>query len=216
MSKSLPYLDWLKSLGCVVWLPLSEEGDLQDRISGESLQLSGNGSMTWVASQNMYKIYTPNVQFQYVALLSNGLTNDMFPNNCLTTMSTFKKISTAQYGPLTQFAPLSTDDNTIISMSPTYNASGNASNYPASTLRLARVESDQERLFYSNGALTTTLSPAVQILPQNWIQTNGGLMIGYIRSNDIYYKQKEYYIKDIYIFNTKLTLEQIRKIQGYE
>ena len=41
-------------------------------------------------------------------------------------------------------------------------------------------------------------------------------MIGYIRSNDIYYKQKEYYIKDIYIFNTKLTLEQIRKIQGYE
>lgn len=216
MNKEQSYVDWLKSIGCVVWLPLSEEGDLQDRISGLSLALSSKGSMTWDASQNMYKIYTPNVQFQYVALLNNGLTKDMFTNNCLTTMSTFKKITTTQYGPLTQFAPLSTDDNTIVSMNPLYNATGDALNYPTTNVRLARVESEQERLFYQNGALYTTISPTTQILPRNWVQTNGGLMVGFVRLDHGFYKQKEYYIKDIYIFNTKLTLEQIRKIQGYE
>ena len=35
------YIDWLKSLGCVVYLPLSE-GDLQDKISGNTLVVNNS------------------------------------------------------------------------------------------------------------------------------------------------------------------------------
>lgn len=41
-------------------------------------------------------------------------------------------------------------------------------------------------------------------------------MVGFVRVDNGMYSNKEYYLKDIYIFNTKLTLQQIRIIQGYE
>lgn len=213
-----PYVNWLKSIGCVVYLPLSASGDLTDRISGLSLQISGQGSFTWDGNEGMYKVTTPSTQFRYVASLENGMTASDFPSNSFTAMTTFKKVTNNGYPALTQMAPKSTDDNTLVSMNPLYNASAVIANYPATAVKLARSESSTERKYYQEGTLYyTNPTPATQLLPSNWVLTaGGGLIIGFVRQADSFYYNKEYYIKDIYLFNGELTLSQIRHIQGYE
>lgn len=211
-----PYIQWLKSLGCLVYLPLSADGDLVDRISGLSLQLSGNGSMTWDNAQQMYKIHTPATQYQYVASLENGMTGSDFPSNSFTVATTFKKITNAGYPNITQLSPKSTDDNTIVSLPPSYNASSNVTIYPTYVLKLAKSESATERKFYQQGTLYTTLSPAPQVLPSNWVMASGGgLVIGMVRQAISPYTNKEYYLAEVYLFDGVLTLDQIRTIQGY-
>lgn len=55
--KSKSYIEWLKNLGCLVYLPLSADGDLEDRISGLSLQLTGQGSLVWDGIYGNRRIY---------------------------------------------------------------------------------------------------------------------------------------------------------------
>ncbi len=211
-----PYIQWLRSLGCRVYLPLSADGDLVDRISGLSLQLSGKGSMTWDNAQQMYKIHTPTTLYQYVASLENGMTGSDFPSNSLTVATTFKKITNSGYPNITQLSPKSTDDNTIISLPTSYNAVSNITVYPTYTLKLAKSESATERKFYQQGTLYTTLSPSPQILPSNWVMASGGgLVIGMVRQGISNYTNKEYYLAEVYLFDGVLTLDQIRTIQGY-
>lgn len=52
------YIEWLKSLGCVLYLPLTE-GDLQDKISGVSLIANQNASITWDSAEGAYKFDLP-------------------------------------------------------------------------------------------------------------------------------------------------------------
>lgn len=47
------YIDWLKSLGCVLYLPLTQ-GDLQDKISGAYLIANQGASITWDNSKGAY------------------------------------------------------------------------------------------------------------------------------------------------------------------
>lgn len=52
------YIDWLKSLGCKVYMPLTQ-GDLKDYISGQDATVTGQGSMVWNTTYNMYYFTTP-------------------------------------------------------------------------------------------------------------------------------------------------------------
>lgn len=217
MGARQSYIDWLKSLGCLVYLPLSADGDLQDRISGLSLQLTGNGSMVWDNAEQMYKITTPaNTQFLCVAKLLNGMTAADFPSNSFTSLSQFKKISAGlYYYPGTQFAPISHVDDNITGMYPTYHTTINASQYPSSLVRIAKYNGPNERKYYTEGALYDTLAATPNALPTNWTLEENGYMFGFIRQANNYYNNKQYYLKEVYVFDGDLSLDNIRIIQGF-
>lgn len=106
------YIDWLKSIGCLIYLPLSYDGDLQDRISGLSLQLTGQGSMIWDNAQQRYKLTSPSSYNQYVAKLDNGLTASSFPDDKYTTCYRIKKITNSSSKYLRGISPNSFDEIT--------------------------------------------------------------------------------------------------------
>lgn len=217
VGKSDPYVEFLKSLGCICYLPLGSEGDLQDRISKKSLTLTGNGSFTWVSSVEMYRVTTPSGNSQYVAWLDNGMEAASFPDNCFTTLTSFQKITSSGYYLAGHIAPISTNEITKIAINPMYNASSNVDKIPSGLQKLAYYSGEDERLLYQQGALYKTVSVYTQGLPSNWRLTKNGLAIGMIRMNDASnYFAKQFYLKDVYIFNKKLTLEQIRQIEGYD
>lgn len=47
------YIDWLKSLGCVFYSPLTET-ETRDLISGSQMQQGNNGTVTWDASKGAW------------------------------------------------------------------------------------------------------------------------------------------------------------------
>lgn len=63
------YIEWLKSLGCVFYAPLTN-GDLTDHISGQPLVVT-NGTVTWDSVENAYKFYGPNTLNTYIAHWQN-------------------------------------------------------------------------------------------------------------------------------------------------
>lgn len=214
-----PYVAWLRSLGCKLYMPLSADGDLQDRISGLSLQLTGNGSMVWDGNANMYKITTPaNIQFLCVAKLLNGMTAADFPSNSFTSLSQFKRITAGlnSFGPGTQFAPISHVDENITGMYPTYHTTINADTYPSSLVRIAKYNGPNERKYYTEGALYDTLGATPNALPSNWTLEENGYMFGFVRQANGAYSLKQYYIKEVYVFDGDLSLDNIRIIQGFQ
>lgn len=214
----LDYIEWLKSLGCIIYLPLSEEGDLQDRISGLSLQLTEQGSMTWDGSQQMYKITQPNSGFQYVAKLNNGLDNNSFPNDNFTTLHSVKRITNSSSKTLNTLSPQSVDGDTCAATAATYNGTGRSNAFPSTIANVAYVTNNDQRnrSLYQNGELYTTTTEYLPYLPSNWVMNGTGFTIGCCRVATSSYYGVQFYMKEVYLFNTVLDLQTIRKIQGYE
>lgn len=205
-----PYIEWLKSLGCLTWLPLTE-GDLEDKITETTLTLSGNGSMTWDSSVGMYKIVVPSAQWQYVGRLSNGLSASQFPNNAFTSLCTFQKVTSNSDFYAEQPCLISTNTNTLSAISSVmYNGTSKSSSIPSGTHHFAKAYKSTERKFFYDGAVTGTYAGYAAHLPSNWVTTENGIDLGK-RYNNV-----TYYMKDLYIFNTYLSLETIRQIQGYD
>ena len=209
------YIDWLKSIGCILYLPLSYNGDLTDRISGRSLILSGNGSMVWNNAEMMYSITQPSALWQGVATLSNGLNSTWFPNDRYTSLQSVKKITnnntlfiSAGPSPIT-----TTSENTINAIGAYYNASGRTSGFPSTLAKVAySSEGTNGRNYYQNGSLYNHYAYYEPYLPSNWVQTSDGVAIGQVGSASRY--GVSYYLKDVYLFDTDLDLTTIRKIQG--
>ena len=81
--------------GLIIHLPLAYDGDLTDKITGNSIQMSGNGSMVWDNTYSAYKITTPSTSDLNVGFLSVDLTPTVFPDDCyFTSLVTFRRIST--------------------------------------------------------------------------------------------------------------------------
>ena len=211
------YIEWLKSLGCILYLPLSEDCDLQDHISGLSLQLTGQGSMVWDGSQQMYKITQPNSGFQYVAKLNNGLDKDSFPNDNFTTLHSVKRITkSSKY--INTLSPQSTNGDTCAATTAVYNGTGRTNVWPTNLANVAYVSNNDQRnrSHYQNGELYTTFAEYLPSLPSNWVMNGTGFTIGCCRGATSIYYGTQFYMKEVYLFNTVLDLQIIRKIQGYE
>ena len=214
-TKSESYIDWLKSLGCLVYLPLSESGDLQDRISSLSLQLTGQGSMVWDGVESRYKMTTPATVWQKVATLDNGMTAASFPTNKVTYLSNIKKVTSSTSKYIHALQVNSTNSSTTDAINPLYNGSSRSSNFPASEAKVAGViNANVDRSYYQQGTLFGTYSANTAILPSNWVLSGSGLVLGC--ANTYGTTSVQYYIAEIYLFNTALDLSTIRRIQGYE
>lgn len=210
------YIDWLKSLGCVLYLPLSYDGDLQDRISGESLQLTGYGSMVWDNTQNMYKITSPSSYQQWVAVLNSPFNHNLFPEDNYTYLSTVKKITSSSTKRITGLYPINNKTSAISCFIPAWNGSSTSSTFPSYIANSAIVVdyTNRRRMFYQDGALYNTYYSGWE-LPSDWNETQNGLVLAktYQDSQKL---SVQFYTKELYVFNKVLDLSTIRKIQGYE
>lgn len=203
------YTDWLKSIGCVLYLPLGASGDLQDRISGESLTFtgaSGTVDAVWSDTEQMYLFTGPGYHVKSHTL-NNGWTASTFPNNEFTVLTTFKKGS-------------SSSGNGSFLCCGNYIPMGGAvmqkgssviSNWNSSLYKCAYALSSSGRWLYDNGALYSSYSAYAPFLPANW----GGYewFVGGYNSNN---SGRKVFLKDVLVFNNILNLSTIRKIQGYE
>lgn len=215
--KSESYIDWLKSLGCLVYLPLSTDVDLQDRVSGLSLQLTGQGSLVWDGSQQMYKVtHASNGTFNYVALLDNGLAASQFQNDNYTVLQNIMMVTNSSSKYICSFSPKSKDSSTCEAASATWGTTGRTNAFPRTLAHCGYVcnHTQTSRLWYQDGILYSTGSEYANYLPSNWVMDGTGITIGCNRVSNCYSTQ--YCISNIYMFNTALDLTSIRKIQGYE
>ena len=206
-----PYIEWLKSLGCVTWLPLTE-GDLEDKITETTLTLSGNGSMTWDSSVGMYKIAVPSTQGQYVAKLDNGFSASMFPTDTISILAKFRKVTSSTMTFKEQPCLISSNPDTLgVLTAALYNGTSKSSTIPSGIHYFVKTFSDTERIFYYDGAVNGTYAAYANHLPSNWVVSSNGLYIGYRTGNNV-----TYYLADYYIFNKVLSMSTIRQIQGFD
>ena len=211
------YIEWLRSMGCVFYAPLSENGDLQDRISGLPLQLTGQGSILWDGSQQMYKITQPSLYDKYVAFLNNYITVQDFPDDNFTTLHSIKKISNSSSKSINSMSPSTLDQVTSQSLSAVYNSTGRTRVWPANLANVAYVSNNDQRnrTFYQNGELYGTYAEYLPGIPSNWVMSGSGIIFGFTARASVFLST-QYYMKEVYLFNTALDLQTIRKIQGYE
>lgn len=210
-----PYVDWLKSLGCVTYLPLSADGDLQDRITGLSLQLTGQGSMVYNATWGGYLVTTPSSTGRYIAKLNSDFNKTLFTNNNFTTLFTLQKITNNSSKFFTQISPITTHGDTSIVLDARWGNSGRSSGFPSGIAKVAYVSNGYtNRQCYQQGLLTQTLACYNNYVPQNWQVSGNGLYFAYTQASNK--TSTQYYLREAYIFNTALDLATIRKIQGYE
>ncbi len=211
------YIDWLKSLGCLVWLPL--HGDLQDKISGLYLQPTGSGSLQYDSGVDMYRFKSPSTyggtsNTSYVAFLENSLSSADFSTDCFTICSKNKRISTS--GVCTSFGLISGNVTYAGEFSAAYNGTQGLQSWPNTAFDFGYVANhqNQTRQIYQNGSLYGSYAEYSPQLPSNWSIVRNGMCLGY--AYDSSRVDKECYISDFYLFNTALDLQTIRKIQGYE
>lgn len=203
--------------GLIIHLPLAYDGDLTDKITGNSIQMSGNGSMVWDNTYSAYKITTPSTSNLNVGFLSVDLTPTVFPDDCYTSLVTFRRISTTTGSGQTYISLNTTTEEAKPAPACSYDATLIMNTYPYEFVKLAIVYDQlvtNLRYYYQGGVLYTSLSIAAEYLPSNWgiNPATSGVNLGFSRSNSAYFN-KQYCIKDIYLFNRALSLDEIKEIQ---
>ena len=204
--------------GPIIHLPLEYDGDLTDRVTGNSIQMSGNGSMVWDNTYSAYRITTPSANDLNVGFLSADLTPTVFPDNCFTSLVTFRRTSTPT-GSYQNYINLNTT-TTAAQQAPlcTYDVTPVMDTYPYEFVKLAMVFDPlvtNLRYFIQDGVVHSSLSIHLPYLPSDWgiNPATSGVNLGNSRTSVGYYN-KQYCIKDIYLFNRALSLDEIKEIQG--
>ena len=214
------YIDYLKSLGCVFYCPFDGVSGTTDLINNVAMTVSGEGSILYDSTLDMYRVQTPSSQGKHTGYWNNGITaSGTFPNNNFTTIYTIKKITSANNKSIFGVSPYSDNFRTCQALNPNYNSTGGSSSWPSTVTKVAIAHNYTEswRKLYQDGVLYTQASIFAQFVPANWITSNSGLCLGRtpIDSNTSFQSVSEY-IKDVYIFNTALDLGTIRSIQGFD
>lgn len=217
-TKSESYIDWLKSLGCIVYMPL--HSNLVDQISGESLSLTGTGSMVYNSNEDMTLVSLgPNAGYNiplntiyYVASLDIQFTSKI--TNALTCLCKGKRYTSNRVA--RGFGIKNPSINMSWCLMPMYNGTSGMSSWPSSSFDYAQIcdYTQNNVITYINGALSATFTINASYLPQNWNVQGDGLIFGLATHPSA--ANAKYYISDFYIFNQALDLTTIRKIQGYE
>lgn len=209
------YIDWLKSLGCLVYMPMSEDGDLLDRISGVTAQTTGDGSVSWDNNRNGYVLKTPSsLPGKRCLFLGSNFNKELFPNDEFSVLQTVEMITKTSGKGVRTIAPLSSTDTTMQALSAAYNASGNCSAWPDGYRNVAVTIKSSQRCYYQDGGLFNTYGGHAPYLPSNWTTDDDGLCIGTGERST--YTKVQFSVKNVYVFKTILDLTTIRKIQGYE
>lgn len=217
--KSEDYIKWLKSLGCVFYCAFDGVTGTNDLINNVPLTLSGNGSISYEPSLDMFSITTSSSQGQDIGYWDNGIGKNTFPNDDFTTLYTAQKITTTSGKSMHGVTPYSDNFRTCQALDMLYNSTGNVADWPSTVTKVACSFSTTNswRRYYQNGALFVEYAIFAQFQPSNWVTSGNHLCLARtpVDSNSTH-RGVSLYIGETYIFNTALDIQTIRKIQGYE
>lgn len=224
--KEHSYIDWLKSLGCVFYCAFDGKTGTTDLINNVQLSLVGYGSCSYESQYDMYKISTPSSYEQMVGIWNNGLNNASFPNDNYTCLYSVIKITNSSNKVMSCISCVTdssqTDDYSIVqATAPMWNGTSRTNSFPSGLCKYGYTcnHTLNNRSSYQNGALYTTATEYIPYLPSNWQCTGYGIMLCGTPVHHPYshmFTSVQFYIGDVYLFNTALDLQTIRKIQGYE
>lgn len=204
-TKSDSYIDWLKSMGCVFYAPLSQ-GDTRDYISGQDLVVS-NGTVTWSVNENAYQFYGPYSLNNFIASWQN-LNLDIDTNNfagswmyevkgnnvnivpiCFGGRNFAQNIST---GYINQWFKWATTIPASDGVTPRYQywyTDGNYSSlYPSG---------------FNRGTSPTVLGSAAKLS----VECNPSGSVSYILN-------RTYYMRNIMVFNRQLSQNEVKQVQN--
>lgn len=199
------YIDWLKSIGCLIYLPLSE-GDLQDKITGNYITLTGNGSLTWDSTQQMYLCTTSSSTGRYVGSLPFPYNYSDFAENKLTKLWTYKRKTT--YGQFCNLSSLSNNPGALTNGG-TAMLTLNLSAWDSNVGKLLVIEGDP-RMIYFNESFSGQYAVYTPNLPSNWADNANMIYIGITPNSN--YTSKQVYMKDCLFFNRALSDSEIQKL----
>ena len=153
--KSEDYIKWLKSLGCVFYCAFDGVTGTNDLINNVPLTLSGNGSISYEPSLDMYSITTPSSQGQDIGYWDNGIGKTTFNNDDFSALYTVQKITTTSGKSMHGVTPYSDNFRTCQALDMLYNSTGNVAEWPSTVTKVASSFSTTNgwRRFYQNGAL---------------------------------------------------------------
>lgn len=212
------YIDWLKSLGCVFYAPLAQD-DLKDYISGNIGTLTGYGSMSWDSNENMYMFTSPSQADRGVLSFDIGIylptswtvmaelkCTSVYSDSCLDIFVTRNNNSTNLANCV--FGKCTTNGYVNIGTNMIYWDNHN------SVFRGTSSDGNADTNFYENGEFYFTRYNYTGYITAYGLPTNiDNIEIAAATSNAIY-QNKNYYIKNLMIFNQALDLNIMNEIAG--
>lgn len=201
------YINYLKSLGCIYYLPLLEN-DLKDYIGGNSVLLHGYGSMVFDSNVGMYLITMPSTNQQTVFSLLTSATSSTFANNEYTTCIFVKRYTNSGWsnnffmGNIGKYHACCCVGLGSSNITGSMSQWRNPEHYTAFSCRVG------ERKFYENGSLVEHDTASASTLASTWSSYNVLCSTNY---NQAY--NSKYYVRDMMMFNRILTPEEIKKVQ---
>ena len=199
------YIDYLKSLGCVLYLPLGADGDLKDYISGNSLVPTGTGSIAWDNTIQMYVITTPNSYNVKIATLDSLIPTSDWSADIVSGSIQMQKVSNSGYS---EIFCVGTFNDCLYPVA----ASQKTDNMSYWSNRLhdsGMIYKSNKRIWYEDGAQARTDTIGSRA-PHNW--TSKEFFIGSSSSNT---RNTSIAVANVMLFNKELALADYRKINGY-
>ena len=203
------YIEWLKSLGCVFWLPLATNGDLNERLTGNKLVQTSttSGYLSWSSTENCYYMHSGTANSQKHYTLQTDWDSSTFINNEFTVLTELKRKSSSGF-PL--WFMLGNTYSVPVGAATVYNGTSNMASWDSSSHKTAYYIGPSSRKMYQDGSLYNTYAAHNPYLPSNW--GSWDWFIGTYQSSDV--TNHECYVKNIMIFNRELSLAEIKKIQN--
>ena len=213
---SQSYIDWLKSLGCVFYCAFDGITGTQDLINDKPLILNGYGSITYDSGKDMYNITTPSGQGQDIGYWDNGIGKSTFPNDEYSALYIAQRITTSSSKAMHGVTPYSNNFRTCQALDMLYSGTGSCASWPSTVTKVAAsfCTSQGWRRYYQDGSLYADTTIFAQFQPSNWVTLGNHLCLARtpVDSNSSH-RSVSLYIGETYIFNTALTLDQIKQIQ---
>lgn len=200
------FVDWLNSVGCLIYLPLSQ-GDLQDKITGNYLTLSGDGSLTWDNSQQMYLCTTPSSN-GYVASIPFPYNYSDFSEDQFTKYWTYRRASTS--GNFCSTSYLSGGATPVVLMGG--GGTLNIANYGSARMMWMMTEGSPRKV-YNDWTLVSSSVVYSPNLPSAWANAASTIYFGV--AYDYNTRSKQVYMRDILYFNHGLTDAEIATLSTY-
>ena len=205
------YIDWLKSLGCIMYTPLRE--DLQDLISGNYFIATGDGAYEF--SNGYCEVTAPstspasplnitipalsiNTSKDYTVLCEAQLIQKSVANNSCRMLLFSNQAISSEGAPQWCANPFRSAIPTDFSLN-----------------KAARIYSRNNTTMYYllNGAINSSEAYTLN-LPALSSPYNQGFTLGCAGHNN--YRECKFRVRDLMFFTQALTLTQVRQIQGYE
>jgi hypothetical protein len=207
---SQSYIDWLKSLGCVFYAPLTEF-ETRDLISGSQMQQGNNGTVTWDANeqawyfQDLYaNVYDVVASWQNLSLPFD-ITNIGF--TLLYELNIYQDgIDSSYFGAV---IPLVLGGRTI-ALNARYVTSQLHTWYKVAQVFPKYEGVSRYSYAYSNGNVVQSVNRGTTRYTGNSL-TNARVDSNYRNSQA--YRNGKYYMRNAMVFDAALTQAQIKEIQ---